>query len=104
MSMATGAPNSKELNGAAKILGFACALENRSFVMCKKNASDPEECVREAQEVISCVHSTVAKLHNKCGAEYEAYADCLIQNPMKFEMCRDEQMALRLAFSAVKDQ
>jgi len=52
-----GAPDSRALNGAAKIIGFACALENRAFVVCKKNASDPEECVRQGNNVVDCVHS-----------------------------------------------
>ena len=89
------------MNGAAKIIGFACALENRAFVVCKKNAADPQDCIKEGQGVTSCVHSVVATLQTKCASEYNAYADCLIENPMKFEQCREEQMALRVAYSSV---
>lgn len=96
--------NSRELNGAAKIIGFACALENRAFVVCKKNASDPKDCLKEGKDVTNCVESVVGTLHAKCGQEYEAYANCLVDNPMKFELCREEQFALRAAFSAIREQ
>ena len=91
--------DSRELNGASKIIGFACALQNRAFIVCKKNAGDPEVCLKQAKEVKSCVENVVATLHSKCGSEYNAYADCLISNPMQFEKCRNEQMTLRMAYS-----
>ena len=74
-------------------------MQNRAFIVCKKNAGDPEVCLKQAKEVKSCVENVVATLHSKCDSEYNAYADCLISNPMQFEKCRNEQMALRMAYS-----
>jgi hypothetical protein len=77
-------------------------LQNRAFIVCKKNAGDPEECLKQAQDVKGCVENVVSTLYSKCGSEFNAYADCLINNTMMFEKCRNEQMALRKAYSKLK--
>ena len=90
---------SKELNGAAKIIGINCMKQNRDFILCKKSNGDPAKCLPEGRTVTSCVMETVNILRTACTANFEAYSDCLVENAHEFDRCRNEQNKLRMCFS-----
>jgi hypothetical protein len=48
-------PTSRELMGAARIIGSSCLNENVQFYACKSEHKNPEKCLQEGYQVSLCV-------------------------------------------------
>eukprot|EP00871_Galdieria_phlegrea_P005521 jgi/Galph1/5970/GphlegSOOS_G4614.1 len=82
---------SSVLYAAAKEIGRRCSKENRAFLECKNKEENPEECLKEGENVTNCVLQLLKEFNATCPKEFEEYSACLDRQSSQlylFDRCR----------------
>eukprot|EP00735_Rhodelphis_limneticus_P012923 TRINITY_DN6352_c0_g1::TRINITY_DN6352_c0_g1_i1::g.524::m.524 TRINITY_DN6352_c0_g1::TRINITY_DN6352_c0_g1_i1::g.524 ORF type:complete len:151 (-),score=19.18,sp/Q9SQT4/NDA8A_ARATH/39.81/4e-14,CHCH/PF06747.8/3,CHCH/PF06747.8/5.6,Colipase-like/PF15083.1/0.24 TRINITY_DN6352_c0_g1_i1:210-662(-) len=78
---------------AHKFLAITCLRENEAFLRCKRNNTDPEDCLKQGEQVIKCSILSMKLLNQYCSKEHCKMVDCLDDNHSKFGFCESERTA-----------
>lgn len=89
---------SSVLYAAAKEIGSACDIENRSFLECKSRDEDPSSCLDAGESVQDCALGVLKSAMQNCGKALSLYASCLDRQSSQeymYDRCRAEESAFR---------
>lgn len=81
---ATSAP----LASASYFIGARCKPYNDDFMLCKKDANGPADCLKEGRRVTRCAVSVFEDLNKHCLDQFRLHWQCLEQNNHQFYACR----------------
>lgn len=87
---ATSAP----LKSASYFIGARCQPYNDDFMLCRKDANGPADCLKEGRRVTRCAVSVLDDINKSCLEEFRRHWQCLDQGNHRFYQCRPAERLL----------